>query len=93
MKIYTDGATSGNGYDGAVGGWAYIIVDELDQIILKGEGHVPNATNNICEMMAVIEACTEATKISAGFTVYSDSAYIINCYKDKWYKNGNEWMG
>lgn len=94
MKIYTDGATSGNGYENAAGGWAYIIVDHNEQIIFKACGHVENATNNICEMMAVIEACTEAAKIPGGFTVYSDSAYIVNCCKDRWYKKWqmNGWV-
>ena len=33
--IYTDGATSGNGYEGAQGGWAWILLDENENIVLK----------------------------------------------------------
>ena len=91
-SIYTDGATSGNGYEGAQGGWAWLLLDEQEKIILKTAGHLNNATNNICELTAVIDACHYAhykinsTDPNPTFTIYSDSAYIINCYKEKWYK-------
>lgn len=83
--IYTDGATSGNGYENAKGGWAFIILDEQERIIRKGVGYVENATNNICELLAVINAC-EYVEQDKDYTIYSDSAYVINCYKQKWYK-------
>lgn len=91
-SIYTDGATSGNGYEGAQGGWAWILLDEQERIILKTVGHLDNATNNVCELTAVIDACCYAchkmdlTDPNPTFTIYSDSAYIVNCYKEKWYK-------
>lgn len=91
-EIYTDGATSNNGKKGAVGGWAYIIVDG-GRIIAKDSGRIENATNNICELTAIIEGCkAAATYVNDVCIVYSDSAYCINCYKNKWYemwqKNG-----
>lgn len=94
MKIYTDGATSKNGQEGAVGGWAYVILDDNGSIWKKGKGHAKGVTNNICELMAVIEACELVKDKFALFTVYSDSAYLVNCYKQKWYKTwmGNGWI-
>jgi ribonuclease HI len=94
MKIYTDGATSKNGSKDAIGGWAYIVVNEVDNIIAKDSGHVEHATNNICELLAVINACKAVSILNTSFTIYSDSAYIIKCYKDKWYKNWleNDWI-
>lgn len=83
--IYTDGATSNNGYEGAQGGWAFIVLDEQEKIIWKSVGYVENATNNICELLAVINAC-EYVKQDEDYIIYSDSAYVINCYKQKWYK-------
>lgn len=93
MKIYTDGATSGNGFPGAKGGWAFIILDDEDNIIKEGKGFVPNATNNICELTALIEGCSEID-CNEPVTVYSDSAYCINCYKQRWYRNWkrNGWI-
>lgn len=94
MKIYTDGATSKNGSDDAVGGWAYIVVNDVENIFLRGKGRVENATNNICELLAVINACRNVYALPSFFTIYSDSAYIVNCYKEKWYKKWqqNGWV-
>lgn len=94
MKIYTDGATSNNGQKDAAGGWAYVIIDDEDKIVLEGSGHITNATNNICELMAVWNACFNAQFIPGRHTIYSDSAYCINCYKQKWYKKwkNNGWI-
>jgi len=94
MKVYTDGATSNNGYAGAYGGWAYILVDNEDNIICKGMGYYLNATNNICELLAIINGCQAAEEIGGKHTIYSDSSYCINCYKEKWYKKWvqNGWL-
>ena len=87
-NIYTDGATSGNGHEGAQGGWAWILLDEDDNIIAKGAGHIDNATNNICELTAVINVCSLVSSDNE-FTIYSDSAYLVNCVNQKWY---NKWL-
>jgi len=90
MKIYTDGATSNNGYDGAKGGWAYVIVDDFNKPVCYGAGAAPGVTNNWCELVALIEACHKADELDRSdeiFEVYSDSAYCINCYEQKWWKN------
>ena len=98
IEIYTDGATSGNGYEGAQGGWAFVIL-ENGYLAWKSSGHIDNATNNICELTAAIYAINrlvfmlKTNQLSfSPVTLYSDSAYIINCYKQKWYekweKNG-----
>ena len=97
MRIYTDGATSNNGYDGAKGGWAWIIVKEQNKefyIIQSGTGMAENVTNNQCELRALIEACDAGEKYDDYFDVYSDSAYCINCYQQKWYKRWqqNGWI-
>ena len=91
FEIYTDGATSGNGYEGARGGWAWILL-QGDRIIIKKRGHLDETTNNICELTAIIDACQTVEPIieevicDPKITIYSDSAYIINCYKQKWYR-------
>ena len=99
--IYTDGATSGNGKESAVGGWGWYELTTEDSdwgSILIG------ATNQICELTAVIEACKYAEirlNYAKGLGTFplpqveirSDSAYIVNCYKDKWYRSwqNNGW--
>lgn len=93
IEIYTDGATSNNGYNNAYGGWAFIAVQN-DSIIQMGKGFVENTTNNQCELIAIINACYYAQKINEPAIIFSDSAYCVNCYKQKWYKNwiNNGWL-
>lgn len=93
MQIYTDGATSNNGYKGSKGGWAWVIVNN-NCIVMQGVGSAAEVTNNQCELMALIEACEAAIKFDDYFEVYSDSAYCINCYQQKWYKKWqtNGWV-
>lgn len=90
MNIYTDGATSFNGTEKAIGGWAYVIIDEEDQIITGDYGNIIGTTNNICEMTAIINGCMAASKMEGIHTVYSDSSYCINCYEQKWYRRWQE---
>lgn len=87
-EIYTDGAASKNGQVGAVGGWAFILL-ENGKPIYHDCGFIENATNNICELTAIYKGCEYVIGLgiaAARVIVYSDSAYCINCYKDKWYK-------
>ncbi len=96
IKIYADGATSGNGKADAVGGYAWAILDNGDNLLFYDSGHVKNATNNICELLAIINGCEKALTIIKEFdsvTVYSDSAYCVNCKKEGWYRNwqNNGW--
>ena len=104
IEVYTDGATRNNGYKNAIGGAAWIILQE-DVIINSGSKHIKNATNNICELEAIIEGCKKAEELAIleqdgefefyeTICVYSDSAYIINCYSQKWWVNWekNGWI-
>lgn len=96
--LYTDGATSNNGADDAIGGWAWTVVQAVGSSYIQlafSAQKEENTTNNICELKAVIEGCKYATERDfLPITVYSDSAYIVNCYKDKWYKKWirNDWV-
>lgn len=95
-KLYTDGATSNNGYEGAYGGYGWAIIAN-DKLVEDGRGCIYPATNNICELRGMIEGCEAAQFSISPFDkviVYSDSAYIINCYKQKWYENWerNGWI-
>lgn len=93
LFVYTDGACSKNGYAGAVGGWAYVIVDSEDNIIDSGNGRAENTTNQQMELTAIIEGLSALVKLSF-FTaeIFSDSAYCINAINDgwidRWLRNG-----
>ena len=88
-ELYTDGATSNNGYANAVGGWAYIIIKD-GQIIYKEAGQETNpelATNQRMEMTAILRGCQKIEELDAfaNVKVYSDSAYCMNCFKQHWW--------
>lgn len=95
MIIYTDGATSNNGSENSTGGWAFIAInDEGTKAIYSKEGHLDNTTNNRCELTAIIQACEYSSSFNEKITIRSDSAYCVNCYKQKWYENWerNGWI-
>ena len=89
--IYTDGACSGNP---GPGGWAFAAYTEAHQMLYEKNGGENDTTNNQMELMAMIEAFEFMHAIGnhISYKFYTDSAYIYNCFKDKWYlgwiKNG-----
>lgn len=92
IKIYTDGSTSGNGMANARGGYGIVIVHNGEEHEIYGRVS-GNATNQICEIWAVIVGIntvlanfTKELKDDRTVEIYSDSAYVINCINDKWYK-------
>ena len=86
--VYTDGACSGNP---GPGGWAAVLMkgDRIREIA-GGEDHT---TNNRMEMLAVIQALEILTKPCA-VRVHSDSAYIVNAFRQGWLANWkrNGWL-
>ncbi|MCI0182496.1 MAG: ribonuclease HI [Acidibacillus sp.] len=79
VSIYTDGACSGNP---GPGGWAAILVwGERELELSGGESHT---TNQRMEIQAVVEGL-RGLKRPCKVTVYSDSAYVVNCFTQKWY--------
>lgn len=85
--IYTDGACSGNP---GPGGWASVLMykDNKKEI----SGGLKNTTNNVMELTAVIEAL-KLLKFDCNVKVYSDSAYVVNAFNQKWIYNWikNNW--
>ena len=70
LKIYTDGACSGNP---GKGGWAAIILDDINQSSISGSES--NTTNNRMELMAPIMALKKIKKKSE-ITIFTDSKYV-----------------
>ena len=80
VTIYTDGACSGNP---GPGGWAAVLIyGEYHKEIYGGE---EKTTNNRMELQAVIEAL-KRLKEPCHVKVFSDSAYLVNCFQQKWYQ-------
>lgn len=81
LIIYTDGACSNNPGDG---GWGVVILHPNGPIRLSG--YEMRTTNQRMEMMAVINAMVFADK-NTNIEIYSDSAYVCNCFQANWYVN------
>lgn len=78
VLMYTDGACSGNP---GPGGWGVLL--EWNGVSKELSGGEPNTTNNRMEMMAIIRGL-QALNRPCHVTICSDSALIINAFKDKW---------
>lgn len=73
--VYTDGACSGNPGPGgrawAVPGGAF------------ASGAAPHTTNQRMEILAAHEALLA---LDGPLEVVSDSTYVVNCFRDRWYE-------
>jgi len=100
LEIYTDGACSGNQFKENKGGWAYIIIEDGQKKYYNSGKHI-NTTNNKMELIAFLKAFQFLHTIKKNgdinkynkIIIYSDSAYIINCFIQKWYEKwrSNGW--
>ena len=84
IKIYTDGACSGNP---GRGGWAAIIID--GEKVEKISGASENTTNNRMELIAVISALKYVQ--NENIELFTDSKYTkdgIEKWIYNWKKNG-----
>ncbi|MCL2408606.1 MAG: ribonuclease HI [Oscillospiraceae bacterium] len=78
IRIYTDGACSGNP---GPGGWgAILIYGDVHKELSGGEAET---TNNRMELLSVIEAL-EALRERCEVALYSDSQYVTNAINKGW---------
>ncbi|TMV18312.1 ribonuclease HI [Paenibacillus thermoaerophilus] len=86
--MYTDGACSGNP---GPGGWGAILFYKDKRKEMSGAE--PRTTNNRMELLAAIEAIS-VLKEPCRIRLYSDSAYLVNGFKQNWVKGWlrNGWI-
>ena len=80
MVVYADGACSGNP---GPGGWAAIITDGDQERSVTGSE--PHTTNQRMELTAALEGLA-AVDGRRRVRLYSDSAYVVNCFRDRWWE-------
>ena len=80
VTIYTDGACSGNP---GPGGWAAVIIDGGQE--REVSGGEPLTTNQRMEIRGAIEGL-RAVDGRRRVDLFSDSAYVVNCFRDRWYE-------
>ncbi|SHG51520.1 RNase HI [Thermosyntropha lipolytica DSM 11003] len=79
IVIYTDGACSGNP---GPGGWGAVLLYGEHRKEISGAEK--ETTNQRMELTAVIEALKALKREGLDVTVYTDSAYIVNAFKENW---------
>jgi ribonuclease HI len=91
-NIYTDGACSGNQNETNLGGWGAVL--EYGARRKEIWGAERDTTNNRMEMKALIGALEALTRDGLTINVFSDSSYLIECFRKKWYVKwqGNGWL-
>jgi ribonuclease HI len=88
VKIWTDGACSGNP---GPGGWAAILVFGTQEAQVSGS--VEHTTNQRMELEAAVHALEKLNQ-PCKVILHSDSAYLINAFKNGWVDNWqrNGWL-
>ncbi len=81
IEVYTDGACSGG-----AGGWAWVVEGGL-----WDAGSAMETTNQRMELQAAHEA---VQSLFGPLAVVSDSSYVVNCFKQGWWKgwHRNNWL-
>ena len=85
LRIYTDGGCAGNQSKTNFGGWGAVL--EYGQHQKELHGGTKNTTNNLMEMTALLEAFKAVKKEGQTIEVFSDSSYLMDCFRKKWYVN------
>ena len=81
VEVHSDGACLGNP---GPGGWGALLrYGSREKELSGGE---PDSTNNRMELTAVIEAL-KCLNVSCRVDLYSDSAYVVNAFKENWLTN------
>jgi ribonuclease HI len=90
VQLYTDG--SGNNATDRIGSIGIVLLYG-DYRKMFQEGFV-DTTNNRTELLAVIRGFQIIKNKNIHVELYCDSAYVLNCLKDKWYykwRQGDLW--
>ena len=80
-ELYADGSAHPQTREG---GWAFAIIQD-GELLHSDSGAATDTTNNRMELMGVIRGLRMLDPTVAKVTVISDSAYVVNCFKQKWY--------
>jgi ribonuclease HI len=75
LVVYTDGSCSVNP---GPGGWAWAVNRER-----FASGSAPSTTNQRMEIQAAFEA---VKALEGPLEVVSDSTYVVNCFRDRWWQ-------
>jgi ribonuclease HI len=105
IHLWCDGSSINHGEGQGCGGYGYILLygnfEGLDltqkycddKYTLSGYGSATNTNNQRMELQSVISGLKRITRYDIPITVFSDSAYIVECMNQGWYRGwrNNKW--
>jgi len=92
IRVYTDGGSRVRNREVPIASCSAVILREGQEIEILKQAFT-DCTNNQMELMGVLMGLGKVYPTNEPVQVYSDSAYIVNCFKDRWYDNWrvNNW--
>lgn len=84
VKVYTDGASSGNP---GPGGYGIVMFSPKHNLKKEFSQGFRLTTNNRMELLAVIVALEKLVVENTQVDIYSDSSYVVNAIEKKWLNN------
>lgn len=92
-NIYTDGSTKGNGTNHSIGGYAVVVMDDMDLHVIDcyAQTNISNTTNNRMELTAILAAMVLYGRNRYPIKIFTDSNYAYGCltiWWQDWAKNG-----
>ena len=101
-KLYTDGGCRNNGKNNSIGAWAYVILDNNNNIVEQMTFADEDCKTNIrAEMIALIEGLKSIAMMNEindinkiNIEVFTDSKFICDTFNLKWIDNWikNNWI-
>jgi ribonuclease HI len=88
VTIYSDGACLGNP---GPGGWAAIVIENgRERELAGGEAWTTNQRMELRGALEGLRALPEPRTVD----LYSDSAYLVSCFRERWYERWrrNGWL-
>lgn len=83
VVVFTDGACQGNP---GPGGWGWAVERGGGFEGAEGSGAEAKSTNQRMEVWAVLDALTTLLPLTdLPIRVVSDSTYVVNCFRDRWW--------
>lgn len=84
--IYTDGGYS---QMNDIGAFAYVMLDDKENVIKKNAWEIEKETNNRAELKAIIAGVHHLPMDATDVRIISDSQYALNTLSGKWQRKSN----
>ena len=84
--IYTDGGYS---QMNDIGAFAYVMLDDKENVLKKNAWKIEKETNNRAELKAIIAGVHHLPMDATDVRIISDSQYALNTLSGKWQRKSN----